>query len=308
MANIKKITLPDGQTYKLKLPNVTIPFGRVDSTSTATVMTATVDGVDELVDGTCIFLQNGVITSASGWTLNINGLGAKPVYQTNAAASRITTTFNVAYTYLFVYNEQRVSGGCWDMFFGYNSDSTAYTVRTGYAAFKPRNILYRYQLLLQYDETTVLPINTVSNSTATTKTLTTEDFDPFGMIRYYMSTGTVQTTANISASYLYQQYPVDLRYSFNCGQTLTAHKSLYLVAVPQTNGRAKLHDKPLSQELPQSEDGLIYIYLGQTFSTYQVALDMVHPIYCYKNGSIQKWTGSKLKATHDGQGNVTLTI
>lgn len=103
---------------------VAIPFGHVDSTSTATVFTATVDGISELRDGVCVYLKNGVVTSASGFTLNINGLGAKHVYQTMAAATAVTTLFNVNYTMLFVYNSTRVSGGCWDMFYGYNANTT----------------------------------------------------------------------------------------------------------------------------------------------------------------------------------------
>ena len=101
-----------------------IPFGQLDSTSTSTLMTATVDGISELSDGVCVFLKNGVVTSASGFTLNINNLGAKPVYNTIGATSRITTTFNVNYTMLFVYNSTRVSGGCWDMYYGYNAGYT----------------------------------------------------------------------------------------------------------------------------------------------------------------------------------------
>ncbi|MBR2679310.1 MAG: hypothetical protein IKE23_00850, partial [Exiguobacterium sp.] len=102
---------------------VAIPFGELDATSTATVMTAQVDGITELKSGVCCYLNNGVVTSASGFTLNINGLGAKPVYGTLASATRSTTIFNVAYTMLFVYNETRVSGGCWDVYYGYNSDT-----------------------------------------------------------------------------------------------------------------------------------------------------------------------------------------
>lgn len=101
-----------------------IPFGAVDSTSTNTTFTATIDGITELRDGICVMLRNGVVTSASGWTLNINGLGEKPVYSTMGATSRITTTFNVNYTMLFVYNSTRVSGGCWDMYYGYNAGYT----------------------------------------------------------------------------------------------------------------------------------------------------------------------------------------
>lgn len=105
-----------------------IPSGTVDSTSTATAFTATVDGITALADGVCVMLKNGKVTSASGCTLNINGLGAKPIYNTMAASSRVTTAWNVAYTMLFVYNSTRVSGGCWDMYYGINTTYSALTV------------------------------------------------------------------------------------------------------------------------------------------------------------------------------------
>lgn len=101
-----------------------IPFGTVDAGSTSTAITATVDGITELRDGVCAYIKNGVVSSASGWTLNVNGLGAKPVCQTMEAATLVTTAFNVNYTMLFVYNSGRVSGGCWDMFYGYNTNTT----------------------------------------------------------------------------------------------------------------------------------------------------------------------------------------
>ena len=114
----------DGNSTGAAERTAAIPFAKVDSTSTSTVFTATVPGITELVDGTCCYLMNGVVTSAAGWTLNVNGLGAKPVYQTLGAASITTTIFNVNYTMLFVYNSQRISGGCWDIFYGYNSNTT----------------------------------------------------------------------------------------------------------------------------------------------------------------------------------------
>lgn len=108
-----------------------IPMGHLDSTSTATVMTAQVDGITELRDGVCVWLTNGVVTSDSGFTLNINGLGAKPCYSSMAAASRATTVFNVSYTFLFVYNSTRVTGGCWDIVYGYDTNTTYSPAKLG---------------------------------------------------------------------------------------------------------------------------------------------------------------------------------
>ena len=146
-----------------------IPYGHVDSTSTATAYTATIDGITELVDGTTVLLKNGVVTSQSGFTININGLGAKPVYNSMAAASAETTIFNAAYTLLLVYDSTRVSGGCWINYRGYYSDSN--TVPTGYCttaaatAAKAATCNYGYR-----DDDTYFPClfryaNTAANAT-----------------------------------------------------------------------------------------------------------------------------------------------
>ncbi len=111
---------------------VSIPYGKVDNTSTSTAFTATVPGITELRDGVCMWLMNGKVTSASGFTININNLGAKPAYSSLAAASRSTTLFNVNYTMLFIYNENRVEGGCWDIVYGYDSNTTYTTPKLGF--------------------------------------------------------------------------------------------------------------------------------------------------------------------------------
>ena len=269
-----------------------IPFGKVDSTSTSTAFTATVNGITELSDGVCVMLKNGVVTSASGWTLNVNGLGAKPVYRSFAASSRTTTWFNVNYTMLFVYNSTRITGGCWDMFEGYWSDSNNVGVynRPTYVRLKTKTNLYRYQMLLSYSDTELLPINAVNNDTGTSKTLTTESFDPFGPIYYYYNENTVNANTVIPDSRLWAQRDMNLRYSFNTGTTLTANKSIYLVAVPQDDGKAKLYSTPIVQEIPATDNGLIYIYLGTAYSNYQLQLNEKHPIYYYKDGAVRLWT------------------
>ena len=107
------------ETDETAYKTTSIPYGQCDNTSTATVFTATVPGVTELRDGVCMWLKNGVVTSASGFTININGLGAKPVYSNMSAASRETTLWNVNYTMFFVYDSTRVDGGCWILYRGY---------------------------------------------------------------------------------------------------------------------------------------------------------------------------------------------
>lgn len=294
MAVINKVTLPSEDLYDVQ--TLSIPFGQVDSTSTATAFTATIPGITSLYDGVCVYLKNGVITSASGWTLNINDLGAKPVYQTQAAASRTTTIFNVAYTSLFVYNSSRVEGGCWDYFYGYNSDTntTAYQVRANQAINEMYADLTRYKICFTMFDGKILPSTTVSNSTGTTKELTTDSFDPYGTIYYYNTTTGVAAGESPSASYMWLLYPtVDLRYGFNTGTTLVAKDNVYIKCSPQTDGSVKLAGNDcIVQSLPSTDDGYVYIYLGKAYDTYRMSLDINHPIYYYKDGAIREWTNA----------------
>lgn len=109
-----------------------IPMGACDSTSTSTAFTASVDGITELRDGVCMWLRNGAVTSAAGFTINVNNLGAKPVYGSIADATASTTAFDKKYTVLFIYNSTRVQGGCWDYVYGFDSNTTYSPVKLGF--------------------------------------------------------------------------------------------------------------------------------------------------------------------------------
>ena len=274
---------------------VGIPFGRVDSTSTSTAFTATVDGITALRDGVCLYLMNGVVTSASGFTVDINNLGAKPVYQTLAAATRASTLFNINYTLLLVYNTRRVEGGCWDAYYGYNSDTNTigYNVTEYYSGSKKlKTAMQRYQIVLTTMDGLLLPIYSGSQTTSTTKTLTTEKFNPHGQIYYYGTTAALGAGSSPAAGTLLLQAAytlVDFRYSFNLGSTLTAGNDVYLVCVPQGDGSAKLHSTPIAFSLPQTEDGLLYKRLGKVYDTYRIALELDKPVYHYTGGAIRLW-------------------
>lgn len=278
-----------------------IPKGSLDSTSTATVMTATVPGIDALFNGVCVWLTNGVITSASNFTININGLGAKPVYQSQAAATRSTTIFNINYTALLIYNEDRVSDGCWDYVYGYdsNTNTIAYQVRTQSVALPMDSVTYRYRLLFQsVDGKRFVPANNSTSTNATaSRTVNQTPIDPFGLIIYYGTTASVAAGSKPNSSYMWQQYnDISLGYSFNmtgAALTLTTSEPVYLKCAPQSNGSAIIDDTtPYVQSLPSSDDGKIYIFLGIAASATAIMLTLEHPVYWYKNGAVRQWTNS----------------
>ena len=219
----------DGNSTGAAVRTAAIPFGKVNSTSTSTAYTATVNGITTLADGVCMFLMNGVVTSASGFTININNLGAKPVYNTMAAATAITTTFNVNYTMLFVYNSQRITNGCWDMYYGYNSDTTTARGQVQYY-FRPYagQTIYRYKFVMQGADNRVYPIVTTNqqNSTQVTKTPTTVGLRPW-KIWYYNGTDTISAGSATKAQTLLSSiYATTAVYNFNA--STGTYKMIYL--------------------------------------------------------------------------------
>ena len=303
LTNLKNLFLnKDGTATR----TAAIPFGKVDSTSTATAFTATVEGITELKNGTCVYLMNGVVTSAAAsttpkcFTLNINNLGAKPVYYTTAATSYATTQFGINYTMLFVYNTTRVSSGCWDIFYGYdsNTNTLGYQLRTNSSTLPAKFKTYRYRLLFTSPDGTHFVAANASTSTDAdaAKTVTTEKIDPFGPIVYYGYTTAINANANFGATYLWTQYTLNIGYSFNrtgAAASLTFPAPIYVKAAPQSDGSAIIDaDNPYVQTLPSTADGKIYIFLGLAYSATGVELRTEHPVYYYKDGCIRQWTNA----------------
>lgn len=277
-----------------------IPFGRCDSTSTATVFTATVPGVYKLEDGVCCMIDNGVVTSASGFTLNVNGLGDKPVYNSMAAATRDTTIFNANYTMLFVYDETRVSGGCWICYRGYdtNTNTIGYQLRTNSTVRNVSDTARYYKIYFtSADGKKWVPasVNSTNNATSA-RPVNQRPIDPFGRIVYTSSNSNYAAGDNLAATTIWDQYILTLGFSFNrtgAALTLTAEASVYLKCAPQTDGSAIMDsDTPIVQALPTSNDGKIYIFLGVATSATAVELVPHHPVYYHDGTGIRLWTGA----------------
>ena len=281
-----------------------IPYGEVDTSSTATVFTATIPGITELKDGVCMLLKNGVVTSASGFTININGLGAKPVYSNMAAATRETTIFNVNYTILFIYDTTRVSGGCWIYYRGYyaDNDQVGYQLRTNTYVQKTLDAFNYYKILFtSADGNNWVPAASEKVKSSTSqKTVNQRPIDPFGKIVYCAieTTNGFNANADVTKTICWQQYVVTLGYSFNTtgkALTLTTRKPVYVKCTPQTNGSAIINSTtPIVQNLPTTEDNSIYIFLGIATSATAIELLMNHPVYQYKNGAIRLYTNADI--------------
>lgn len=274
-----------------------ILYGTVDNTSTSTAFTATVSGLTSYYDGATVMLKNGVVTSAAGFTINVNNLGAKPVYSSMAAATAETTMFNANYTMLFVYDSTRIEGGAWVLYRGYNSNDNTigYQIRHNSSTLVAADKFVRYRLLFtSADNTKLVPANTSTSTNATaSRTVNTTPIDPFGPIYYYGATAAISAGGKPSASALWQQYGVTLGYSFNttgAALTLTVDTPVYIQCTPNANGSAVMNG--YVQTLPNTADGKIYIYLGIAYSATQVELSLEHPVFEYKDSAIRLYTNA----------------
>ena len=271
-----------------------ILYGAVDSTSTATAYTATIEGLAELVDGTTVMLHNGVVTSASGFTVNINGLGAKKCYNNLTNATQDTTIFNIAYTMMFVYAEDLDEGnGGWWIYRGYdsNTNTIGYQLRTNSGNMVASDTGYRYRLwLTQADGKKWVPINTSTSTNGTSaRTLNTRPIDPFGRIAYRSTNGTCTAGTGVGATAMWDVYTLTVGYSYVL--SLTAQNPVYLRCNPQSNGSAVM--EVLTQTLPTSKDGKIYIHLGTAYSATAMELEAEHPVYWHDGTGIRLWTGAE---------------
>ena len=266
-----------------------------------------------LETGKIIAYKLPVAGTSTAATLNLtmgNGVATGPIAVKRKGTGNTTTHYSAGEVIFMAYD-----GTYWQVNADYDSnsnDTTTTYARYNHGQIAPTTKLYRYQLLLTSptDSNKAIPINTTSNATGATKaTITTESFNPFEYIYYYSTTTAIDANTNVGVSYIWYAYSlVDLRYSFNTASTLIANKDIYLVAQMQNDGSAKLRNPgatstnasaqatgadagPITQTLPSTDDGYIYIKLGKAYDTYRFALTFDHPIYIYKNGVIRTFSG-----------------
>lgn len=306
MADISKIKTLDGTTYDISsIRTKSVPTATVDSTSTSTSFTVQVPEFENETgprDGLFFYIYNNKVTSASGYTINVNNWGAKPVY--NTQCERTTTGFSVSKIFPIWYSSTLVEGGCWII--GYLSDANTntigYLLRTNSTVMKTYDQSRYYRIFFtSADRTHWVPANTAKDNSATSaKTVNQRPIDPFGRIIYFGATTNLSAESDVSATYCWDQYALSLGYSFNMNGnalTLTTKTPVYIKCAPQSDGSAIIDSTtPYVQSLPSSEDGKIYIFLGVAYSATNIELVQCHPIYCYKDGAIRLWTNQNTNA------------
>lgn len=277
-----------------------IPFGQVDSTSTSTLFTATVDGIDELRDGVCCYLRNGVVSCASGWTLNINSLGAKPVYDMMYNASA-TTSFSASVTMLFIYNSSRIYGGCWDMYLGRTYDLSQNYISVGHI--DVGNYPTGEQSLCAFDINDKLTPFVTEATTSTGKTLVSSIF-PVGAKIFRDSRARTANSSFNDVTLYTTLNNIDLRYSsVNHNQAIfpnnTFNRVFMIVTVNTQNDTFTLSTQTTSgynnnftneRELKPNN---FYIEIGfnsASGTSYNAVLLCDNPLYYYNGTNLIEYS------------------
>ena len=189
------------------------------------------------------------------------------VYRENVRINNSNTTY---YT---------VEKGFWcDANYDTNSNYTQYSNGVLVGA----NSIFQYSLLMKDTANTWVSIAT-SGGTGTSKGAYTGGLY-YDKIIYHSSSSTY--VSGKTSSTVYDSYPLDFRYSTNCGSTLINRKPVYLVGtINQNNGLFYLDQTQWwTQTVPTTADGKTYIYVGDAYSTYQVWLLTENKAYQYYDG------------------------
>lgn len=248
-----------------------------NTSGTAGTWTGTHAGITSLYAGLTVAYRIG-IAGAGTTTLNINALGANTVRRctgnltTHLPANTIVIlTFDGAYWVWADYTD------------GNNYDRTYW----GNAILAGATI-YSYKLLMQAADGKFYPL-TLETGTSTTKTVSLQEFILGSPILHYASTATV--AAGAALSNVYSEIPMTtLNYTANQG-TWIANLPIYLKGTVLANGSFRLDNTDytsfMTQTLPSTDDGFVYILLGQMYSTTALRLYQNHPVYQYKNGKLR---------------------
>ena len=264
-------------------------------------------------DGDIITIKIPVAGHSYGVYLSIdNGTNYYPIVCNGT--SRLTTHYGVN-TYLTVVFEPTGSAaaiypvdggdstitatdGVWRVinFYDSNSDSTGYNVRRYYTCMKAGpNKVFPYTFIMETADGRWESIVT-SSSTATSKSRNTHGFK-LGQVLCMNANATYNEDVVIGAANVFESSTinyVDHRYSFNTANTATggtvANKPVYLVGSLGTDGLFYLDTTWWTQTLPTTDDGKLYIHIGDAADYYRMVFNVTRPIYWFKNGKLRLFT------------------
>lgn len=228
----------------------------------ATTQTATISGIKEYYSGLTVVLRMGYKTNASS-TININGLGAVPIYYGNTSRS---SYYFANYTYMFVYDTSKATPG----FVGicsFYSDSTGRSLSPA-GGIKALNTVNASNIICGTKDG-YSNLNSGAGFDINYPIMWAASSIPAGSIGY-----------NIWTQYLFQIKNTQ-------ALTMVSYQAVYIKGNLDGSIFTSASTAPLTQSIPTTEDGYDYIYLGYASSASALQLMPEHPIFRFSNGKFR---------------------
>ena len=299
MGFIKKIELPDNNIYDIK--NTIIPVIGTQTTNTGN-WTGNID-VPALYDGLTIsyFLSRTPSGNAS-LNLTLNDGTTTGAINCYYNSDRLTTHFakgsNIIMTY---YSAGSISidgvattDNRWVAQADYNTDSTGFYLRRIYPNLKAgTNKIFPFTMIMQNADGRWESIVT-SSTVNSTKTRNTHGFR-LGQVLLMYANATYNADALVGTYNIWTMHSglIDHRYSFNTENNATkgtaGYKPVYLVGtINNSDGLFYLDETWWTQTLPTTDDGKVYIYIGDAYDYYRMTFVDTQKFYKYTNGALRE--------------------
>lgn len=299
MGYIDKIKLPDNKTYDIK--HTIIPVVGTQTAATGN-WTGNID-VPALYDGLTIayFLP---YTGSGNATLNLTlkdgtKTGAINCYYNSG---RLTTHYDKGSNIIMTYwsaGSVKINGAAttdnrWVAQADYNSDGTGYYVRRIYPNLKAgTNKIFPYTMIMQNADGRWESLVT-SSTINSTKTRNTHGFR-LGQVLLMYGNATYNADVAVGAYNIWSMHSglIDHRYSFNTENNVTkgttGYKPIYLVGtINSTDGLFYLDETWWTQTLPSTDNGKVYIYIGDAYDYYRMTFVDTQKFYKYTNGALRE--------------------
>lgn len=287
-------------------------FGITATSDTAGRWTANIEDIKEYYDGLRVQIILKTSYNSTYNTLDINGLGQALVWY--RVGSRLTSHFGVgsilSLTYYSGAGTYSTFTGGWIIDSAYLDGVESYTNRYNYfAPLSSSNGMPAYKLWAFDVNGNAQPF-TITAGTGTTKVINTCVFRLSTGIFWNGYTSSVAANARIPAAYQHISVSTSvLNYTHNGISSPLAYKPFYLKAKIGTDQDTFTLDNSsytsfLTQTLPTTDDGFIYIYVGMLYdNANNFILEPYHPIYYYKEGALRLFNTSYISGdshTHNG--------
>ena len=231
-------------------------------------------------------------TTTQKWNLLINGV-LYDVYVGGSTATADYLLLSANAVVLFYYDGTRI-----------NVVNPTYTNPLKWITLagtneRPVETIYGYKLAWKDGNNRYRPIIKTSGATGNNKMPNTAGF-MLGSNMVVNPTGTTYGTSSTMAKDFNLIGDIGGAYNFNGAFTLWL-PVYFKGKVNQTDGlfyfnQANGYTGWYTQTLPTSEDGFVYVYVGNAQSTYGVGLSLNHPAYEFKDGKIRLY--GEAKNTH----------